>query len=636
MPADGLSLAPLVEHPLFRRLVKERAPLGPGPLRRASRPLLPLFLLPWACSTAAREEAREPLHGAVSANTPEATRAGLDILSQGGNAVDAAVAVSLTLGVTEPAQSGLGGRVLMVVRPPGADPVVIHVPPSGPGGEGNPASAMPPTALRVLHHAWTRYGSGRVSWEEIFAPAIRAASDGFPLGAFSHQTLVKEYHRVLADSAATSLLLRPDRSIPSEGSPVRNPELAAVLERVAQEGPEGFYAGEVGARLAAALSARGVPLSPERLASTPAAVETPALSGSFAGRAVWVPGDPYGGPFVLSALRFLELAPPQVLRSPGWSRAAWLAEAMAYAQSGGGAAPVTYLSALPPMPLPRDTAAAVRPLTGLPPSAAAPPRRDVQERGPEPPSRDVRERGMEPRPRETSHFSVADGSGTAVSVTQTLGAPFGAGAALPGLGFFYQGEPPAVAGTTAPAGPRADSTAAPRPRSSAFQPLAPTIVTRGARVELVLGSPGGEPGLAAVVQVLADRVRAGVPLADAVDALRLYVGPGSPGARGRVLLEGVVWDGPNAQRRDAYAAWGDSVDARLRGRGLVPGERDQGPLLHGRDAWFGGVNALAWTEDGWAAAGDARRDGVGGIFQDGAQTLEAGTRFSPEPSVPES
>jgi gamma-glutamyltranspeptidase/glutathione hydrolase len=556
-----------------------------------------LLVVPLGCGRDGEEdETALPVDGAVSSDTPEATLAGLEILAQGGNAVDAAVAVSLVLGVTQPSESGLGGSAVMMVVAAGAEPVLIHPPGQGSAGAAPSGSASPPAYLRVLHHAWTRYGSGRLTWEALVQPAIRAATDGYSLGRFTHRTIVREYDRIVVDTAASQLLLSPDRSIPPESSARTNPDLAAVLASIAVGGADAFYGGELGQRVVEAISRTGAQLGGAELAATPAPRESPALRGSYRGHSIWTAPEPYGGPDVLDAMRFLELVPPAWIATPGWVRTGWFAEALAFAWTGGGAHPVEHLATLPQMPAPANSDL---------PVAASGAGGEGEAAGSGAPSDG---RGGPGQGGRTSHFSVVDGYGNAVSVTQTLGVPFGSGL-LPGLGFFYQ-DPEAA---------------------TAAAPFVPTIVSRDGRVELVLGSPGAERGVSAVVQVLVRTLGLDEPLQDAVHAPRLHLSIASPEARGRLFLEGVHWDDTLSVRDAGYARWGEGADARALERGFLIGEWDLGAAVEGVDPWFGGVNAVGRTGTAWNAVGDPRRDGAGGVVTAGAPTVNRAPAASTAP-----
>ena len=322
--------------------------------RRVVRPLVwaaVVFLIP-GCGS---EEPVAPTpagSGAVSSATPEATAVGIQVLSLGGNAVDAAVAVSLTLGVAEPSESGLGGTVVMLVTRPGADPVVIHATPEVVRTTGpTPASFLRPTMVPVLVHAWREYGSGKVSWEQVVEPAQRLAENGYSLGRFRHLMMVKEYRRLEGDSVAAALLLNSDGSIPGEGTRVQFPALAATLERLADADPDALPGGDfaelVGNDLVGLVDATAA----SALAAPVEAREDAPLAGSYRGWSVLVPGDPYGGPRLLRALELLQSAPVEVLEQEGESRTAWLAEALGYAIAPPEIGLDSYLDELPRLPL---------------------------------------------------------------------------------------------------------------------------------------------------------------------------------------------------------------------------------------------------------------------------------------------
>ncbi len=112
--------------------------------------------------------------------------------------------------------------------------------------------------MRVLEVAWREYGSGLIAWEDLLAPAIRLAEEGYPLGRFRHRSLVQEYERIRADSAAAALFLDSGGTIPTEQTVLPNPALARTLRRLAQEGPAEFYRGRIAQTLAEEAGAGGL------------------------------------------------------------------------------------------------------------------------------------------------------------------------------------------------------------------------------------------------------------------------------------------------------------------------------------------------------------------------------------------
>ena len=192
--------------------------------------------------------------GVVSAASPEAAAAGREVLERGGNAVDAAVAVAFSLGVTEPAMSGLGAGIQILLQAPGRDPLVINgtslAPAKIPAGAtardltAHRATTVP-SSVRTLDHAWRRHGSGRLSWADLLAPAIRSAEEGFVLGPFRHKVLERTAPALRIHPSGAALMLNPDGSVPAAGSVWRQPVLARTLRRLALHGAADFYHGEI-------------------------------------------------------------------------------------------------------------------------------------------------------------------------------------------------------------------------------------------------------------------------------------------------------------------------------------------------------------------------------------------------------
>lgn len=549
--------------------------------------------------------------GAVAAGTPEATAVGREILSRGGNAADAAVAVSLALAVTEPGQTGLGGSAVALVRRPGAAPVVIHAGDAAAPGDSRIAA---PTLVAVLERLWRSYGSGTLEWRDLVEPAERLAEQGFTLGRLSHRTHVREYPRLVADSALTALFLTESRAIPAEGIVRTRPQLASTLRRLARQGPGDLYRGELATRLTEWAAGRGLPLGRRELTDASMVGEVAALRGDFRGWTVWSAPEPWGGGSVLRGLELLQTAPDALWRAPEGSRAPWMVEGLLRALTATQGDLETWMGALPPLPVPADGAEGwTEPAPGA--TQAAP-------RRPGGPGAAAGRGGLpdaDAVPGETTHFSVLDERGGAVSLTQTLGGAFGSGVAVPGMGFVL-GAPPVQAPAALPAEPvdggtAGPDTAPPVPGTSPAPPpvrrwASPTIVTLGDSMTLVLGSPGGPRGVSAVIQVVAEWIRAPLDLREAVSTPRMHVGPAPGGRRGRVYLEGLLVDAADSALLRAPEPWSDSLRASISRRGFLITERDTGLQFQGLSPWFGGVNAVARVGTRWLAAADPRRDGA--------------------------
>ena len=137
-------------------------------------------------------------NGMVSTTQPLAAMAGLRMLMEGGNAVDAAIAISFALAVTEPAMSGLGGQAQFLILIPGKEPIIVNGTSFSPSNlpdslnkddlQKHRATTVP-SIVRTLNYLWNNYGSGNVSWDVLLEPAIKYAEEGFQLGEFRHSVL---------------------------------------------------------------------------------------------------------------------------------------------------------------------------------------------------------------------------------------------------------------------------------------------------------------------------------------------------------------------------------------------------------------------------------------------------------------
>lgn len=554
----------------------------------------------------------------MSAGTPEATRVGMDVLERGGNAVDAAVAVSLALGVTEPGESGLGGQVVMLIRPAQGEPLVLdgttrapRTIPDDTDVEASAAWTTAPTAVRVLETAWRSHGSGRLEWSALVAPAARLARDGWPLGRFRQRSRVREYPAILASPTARALLLNDDHSLPSEGTRVSNPALARTLRVLGEDGPAGFYGGDVAAELVAAINSGGGVLTASDLGEVAAPEPVAPLRGEYRGWEVLTLPDPHRGEALLRALRLLEAAPSDVVAEAGVARSQWLAEALLFAFSPGAGSAPSFLASRPPLP---------RSLTD---TVAPPP---TGRRGP---GGAGREGGG-----ETTSFTVIDREGTTVVVSQSLGGTFGSTLAPEELGFFLN-RYLRVEGDSAGPGLRDAGEPAPDPAVAA-------VLIGPAGEILAIGSPGGSRGVSALAAVIVEWVDGRRSLREAVEARRVHV-EADTGTVVRVLMEGTSWSvrpgegmvvrapvpdsappsprgpvvgsGPPREdpflRAEAHRFFGDSVAPLLRARGFRMGEVETGLSFEGRDPWYGRVHAAARLSGGWSAAADPRGDGEG-------------------------
>ena len=529
-----------------------------------------------ACQTGNQET---PGKAALSTATPEATEAGMAILSKGGNAVDAAVAVSFVLGVTEPAMSGLGGGTQILLAMPGQSPVAIN------GATLSPAltpieaerkdldyhrRSTIPSTVKVLQYVFKKYGSGNLGWEELLAPAIRFAEEGFPMGLFRHK-VYQRYQKALSRSPHhTHLWLLPDGQIPAPGDVLQQPVLANTLRRLANHGGDDFYHGEIARQIAADMAANNGWITLADLEAFPDPVELPALYTSFRDFDVFSQPPPCGGWTVLLALNLLEIHPPTALRLGTESRHQKVLQALHLAHRDRREKPVTDLVNYEAAVSRKLDKAYARSLLAERQEPSTP--SNVQETG-----------------GETTHFSIVDDSGLAIAVTASINAYFGAKAAAPELGFLYNtymddfvfGEP--------------DHPFAIRGGLMNYSSMSPTIVQRDGKTVLVIGSPGSARIISAVSQLVQLWVDSDLGLEAVVALPRLH------SVRQRIYLEDpgipVAW-------LQHFRDLGFEI--------AFPGYDLE---LGGLNAYFGGVHAVALEELGWSGVADPRRDGRAAVLR---------------------
>jgi gamma-glutamyltranspeptidase/glutathione hydrolase len=503
--------------------------------------------------------------GVVSAASPEAAEAGAEILREGGNAVDAAVAVSLALGVSEPAGSGIGGQSTFIVHRPGAEPFVINGTSFSPAGTptdagladlvGHRATTIP-SNLRVLSFAWRQYGSGSLSWQRLVEPAIRCAEEGFIMGSFRRRALLRWVHAIRHNGPATKLLLAPDGSVPQEGSVVRSATLARTLQRVADHGADDFYSGQIAQQIAADMEAHDgwLTLDDLRQVADPPVLQP--VKGAYRGWEIYSLPPPASGWVVLMALNLLEEAPEGELATLGGRRLQWLAQALSIAHRHR----------------------LIRPVPDLVDYHGSVAKKTAKER-----ARKLFKTLVRAGSGETTHFSVVDREGCVVGVTQSLNAYFGSRTANAELGFLYNDYMREFWANV-------NSPYALRPGGMPYSSMSATVVARGGAPALVLGSPADERIISAVVQVISHWIDVGQGIEAAVAAPRLHT------LKEEVLLETRPED--------------PAVILGLERLGY-PVHQPLSSLFSGElNPYFGGVHAVALEDGQWRGAADPRRDGV--------------------------
>ena len=462
------------------------------------------------------DEAVKGAHEAVIAGHPLATQIGLDVLHGGGSAADALVAVSLALNATEPGNSGLGGKMVllyydaktrtvsgvtaMAAAPMAMDDAKLAALPVGGRSRGWSAVCVPGLAagLGEAHRRW-----GTKPWHDLVEPAAKLADDGFTLSPAA-AALLLDFHPGV-DPAADAIYA-PDHQHPlPAGSVLRNPDLGHTLHVLAAGGSTAFYHGEIAEKLVAGDAAGGGCMTLADLAGYKARTVDPVHVG-FEGLDVYSSAPPLnGGTTVLTCLACLDghdwrgIAP----RGPAFADTLARVLQQVYPQVNRAAADV---------PDSAERVAKVLSPANVARTAAAAKSADVQHPFPKrEPATTQHDNG------HTTHLIIVDKMGNIACCTQSLGLHFGADVVAPGTGFLLNADvdnfdPPGSTGIDAIA-----------PGKWPGSTMSPTIFLKAGKPVLAIGSPASARIPTAVLQVSLDVLDFGTPLADAIRHPRFHV-----------------------------------------------------------------------------------------------------------------
>ena len=463
-------------------------------------------------------------HGMVVSNSRLATEAGVEILKAGGNAVDAAVAVGFALAVTYPFAGNIGGGGFMMIRMTGEPPVMVDYREEAPGlatrnmyldkhGHIIPNASIVgalsvgvPGTVAGLATAEQKYGS--LGLARVMQPAIRLAKEGFPVSYYLSQSL-KSHQELLSKFVASRRIFLHEGHPYQPGEIFKQPELAYTLEQIAQHGPNYFYLGRVATDIVNTMKEYGGIITSEDLSDYHAIIRKP-LVGQFRGYDILAPPPPSSGGValieMLNILDPLDLGPPDSYHSMHL-----IVEAMRRAYADRAA----YLG---------DTDFSSVPVKGLTSVKYADElRKEILKSKP-----DAKVRAGNPVPFEgpnTTHFSVVDAEGDAVSNTYTLNNGYGSGVTVEGAGFLLNDEMDdftSKPGTPNMFGLIQSEANAIAPHKRPLSSMTPVIVLFNNKVRLVLGSPGGGTIINTVLQVLLNVVVYHMDVLQAVDAPRFH------------------------------------------------------------------------------------------------------------------
>jgi len=490
------------------------------------------FCFSFSLNAPSNAASRAPVRGSngmVVSTEPRATEVGVDILRRGGNAVDAAVAVGFALAVTHPAAGNLGGGGFMLIRLGRSGEVVaVDYRETAPASasrnmylddSGNPlvdasmigyrASGVPGTVAGL---AGTLEKHGTMKLAEVITPAIRLAKEGVELSYFESESLKSNIKILDRFPEARRIFLR-DGSYYAAGERFVQPDLARSMEAIAKDGARAFYEGAIAKRIADEMSAHGGSLTLEDLRTYRVSYRRP-IQGTYRGYRIYsMPPPSSGGIVLLEVLNILE-AYPLGQYGAGSSRTIHiLTEAMkrAFADRAEFLGDLDF-SPVPAAGLTSKRYAQERRLT-IDPFIASP----ASAQGPGNP--------MPYEGEQTTHFSVIDSEGNAVSNTYTLNGSYGSGVAVPGTGILLNNEMDDFAskpGTPNSSGLIQGEANAIAPRKRPLSSMTPTILTKEGRLFMVLGSPGGPTIISTVTETIINVLDFGMTIQEAVDAPRIH------------------------------------------------------------------------------------------------------------------
>jgi gamma-glutamyltranspeptidase/glutathione hydrolase len=470
-------------------------------------------------------------HGMVVAQEKIAARIGADVLKQGGNAIDAAVATGFAMAVTYPRAGNIGGGGFMVIHlaerheevaidyretaPAATTPGIFLGPAGKPDNAKSRDSALGigvPGTPAGLALALEKYGSGKFTLADLLQPAINLARDGFVLADDSADTLPDWYRRLARWPSSAKIFSGADGSSLHEGDRLVQTDLAATLSAISTQGPRGFYEGPVADKLVKAIRDAGGIMTSDDLKSYQATVRAP-VRGSYRGYdIVSMPQPSSGGVVLLETLNMLEGFPMHDMKQGTAPSLHIMIEAMkrAYADRARYLGDPDFVKAPVATLTSKNYAAKQRASIDL---DRATPWTDALSATP---------------PHEgsnTTHFSVVDSQGNAVSNTYTLNFSYGVGLVADGTGVLLNNELDDF--TAAPGASNAYGLVGfeanlPGPGKRPLSSMSPTIVLKDGKPVLVTGSPGGSRIISTVLQVIVNVLDYDMDVASAVAAPRLH------------------------------------------------------------------------------------------------------------------
>jgi len=480
--------------------------------------------------------AREPVrarHGMVASTNEVASRVGVEIMKRGGNAVDAAIAVAFALAVTHPAAGNLGGGGFMMIRlrdgrttaidyremAPGAAHRNVYLDKNGNLIEGEGGSlvgyraAGVPGTVRGMELALKKYGSGKLTWAQLIEPARQLAGRGFTVtnelarSLYSNREYLEKY-------AETKRIYLKGGKFYQEGELFRQPELAATFARLQRFGPNEFYEGETARLIVSDMKRNNGLMTMNDLRGYVAKERSPVLGNYRGYEIISMPPPSSGGAVLIQMLNILEGFDLQKLEANSSDRYHLMAEAMrrAFADRAEYMGDADFVKVPVPGLIDKAYAASLRATINIERASTS---EEI---------RAGRPAGYESE--ETTHFTVVDAEGNAVSNTYTLNNSYGSAAVAKGTGLLLNDEMDDFAakpGTPNMYGLIQGERNAVAPKKRPLSAMTPTIVLRkDGSLWFTVGSPGGPTIINTVLCVITNVIDYEMNIQQAIDFPRIH------------------------------------------------------------------------------------------------------------------
>ena len=468
----------------------------------------------------------------ATASKYEVSQVGAEIMSKGGNAVDAAVAMGFALGVCEPFTSGLGGGGLATIHTetgedffidfrevaPAAATLDLYLDAEGKSNgntmTGGLASGVPGEVAGMLY-LLENYGT--MTRQEVMAPAIRIATEGFTVSQYCANAISDAYEKAM-EFPEMQKVYWTEAGLPYEtGDVIVNPDLAKALQKIADEGKDGFYKGEIAQAVVDTLAKYDGVMTLEDLAAYEVQVRTPVTSTYRGYKVISSPPPSSGGTHLIEILNILENYDVGALEVNSAEYIHLLAEAfkLSYADRA------EYMA---------DTAFADVPLDGLTSKEYAAERAALID--------DAQAQEFfagDPTIYEhtdTTHYSVADAKGNCVAITKTINYYFGSGVMVDGYGFMMNNQMDDF--STNP-----ESVNKIEPGKKPLSSMSPTVLlNEDGSPFMVLGTPGGARIFASVAQIITRVIDHNIPLHDAISIPKIWNNGGANNLQYETPLKG--------------------------------------------------------------------------------------------------